>query len=164
MDTAPERLALAEAFLQEAVYQSRAKQAAGSALAGLSGTISADSKASSPGTGSDTRRCGLGLRAEIVLDLSARAIEIGRQLWPSGLPETELDRIQAVLRDWIELQDALDRKRNHFLKAFRQAHGFDRHAYPPELRAEFEAGLERVNAEVTERRRASAAALLGVRA
>lgn len=158
-----DRLSLAEAFLQEAVFRSRAKQAAGTALAALS-AISAESKpASTTGAAGDARGCGLGLRAEVVLDLSPRAAELSRQLWPEGLAETDLDRVRSVMHAWIELQDALDRKRNHFLKAFRQAHGFDRAAYSPGLRAEFEAGLERVNTEVSERRRAAAEALLHTR-
>jgi hypothetical protein len=150
---AAEPTQLAEAFLQEAVFRSRAKQAAGAALAVAPVTPPA------PGA-ADARRCGLGLRAEVELELTPRAAELAADLWPAGLDAAALERVRAMLHEWVELQDALDRKRNHFLKAFRQAHGFDRNAYPPELRAEFEAGLERVNAEVSERRRAAAAALL----
>jgi hypothetical protein len=61
-----------------------------------------------------------------------------------------------VLRGWVEKQDALDRKRNHFLKAFRGQHGFDRTRYTSEQSAEFEAGLARVNDEEDRLRRAAA--------
>jgi hypothetical protein len=135
---AQERLRLAESFLQEAVFESRAKQAAGTALFGGGAS------------------CGLGARAEVVLALSPRAAEFARALWPRELSSAELDRVRDVAREWVESQDALDRKRNHFLKDFRQRHGFDRSAYAAEQHAEFDSGLERINAEVTSRRRAAA--------
>jgi hypothetical protein len=69
-------------------------------------------------------------------------------------------RIQAVLADWVRRQDALDRKRNHFLKDFRHAHGFDRTRYTAEQRAEFESGIEHINAEENERRELAAQELL----
>jgi hypothetical protein len=65
------------------------------------------------------------------------------------------------VREWVERQDVLDRERNHFMKAFRQRHGFDRTKYTAELLAQFEQGLERVNAQVAAERRAVAAKLLG---
>jgi len=65
-----------------------------------------------------------------------------------------------VLAEWVRRQDALDRRRNHFLKDFRHAHGFDRTRYTAEQRAEFESGLERINAEENEKRAQAAEELL----
>jgi hypothetical protein len=56
------------------------------------------------------------------------------------------ESLKARVGEWLEGQDRLDRERNHFLKAFRQKHGADRRAYPPETEREFEAGLDRLNA------------------
>lgn len=136
-----ERARLAESFLNEAVFESRAKQAAGTALFGGSAS------------------CGLGARAEVVLELSPGAAAIASELWPSEITPADVERIRDVTREWVELQDALDRKRNHFLKEFRQRHGFDRAAYSTELLTAFEEGLARVNAEVESRRRELASRL-----
>lgn len=163
----------AEAFLQEAVYRARARQAASVALA----QAATDKQ----------RQCGLGERTEPgsrsipaagpadlaessgrdaagawlrTLDLSPRAAQLARELWPAGLAEARVEQVRRTLAHWIQRQDALDRDRNHFLKAFRQAHGFDRNTYTPEQRAAFEAGLERVNAQVAAEHRAAAASLL----
>jgi hypothetical protein len=137
-----DRLAQAEAFLQEAVYRSRAGQAAGASLAG-------------------SAHCGLGNEAAVELELSERGAELFRALWPEAPGGTELERVREVMRAWIVRQDALDRDRNHFMKGFRQRHGFDRTRYSPEQLAEYEAGLEQVNATVNGERRRSARALLG---
>lgn len=140
-----ERVSLAEAFLREAVFRSRAAQAAAGAFPAPS---------SAPG------RCGLGERAAVVLDLSAEGARIFARLWPDLPPAAELERIRGVMGEWVVRQDALDRKRNHFLKAFRGQHGFDRTGYGAELLAEFEGGLARVNAEEDRERRAAALAIL----
>ena len=66
------------------------------------------------------------------------------------------------MRAWIEAQDALDRKRNHFLKAFRNEHGFDRTKYDAAELAEFESGLARINDEENRERRSAASKLLEV--
>jgi hypothetical protein len=66
-----------------------------------------------------------------------------------------------VLARWVERADQLDRDRNHFLKAFRTKHGFDRRAYDTELAAQFERGLAEVNARVEDERRAAAHELVG---
>ena len=71
-----------------------------------------------------------------------------------------MDRIQDVMRGWITLQDSLDRKRNHYLRDFRQEHGFDRQAYTPEELAKYEKGLERTNHEVDDGLRKAAEELL----
>lgn len=138
-----ELLGLSELFLQEAVYRSRATQAAGTALAQLA----ADTQ----------RQCGLGDGPAVVLDLSERGRELATQLFPSGLSP----HVPALVREWVERQDVLDRERNHFLKAFRQRHGFDRAKYTAEQLVQFEEGLERVNAQVAAERRAVAEKLLG---
>lgn len=96
--------------------------------------------------------CGLGEKMTAAPDLSPRAREI------QGL--LSLKNVQAVTSDWIGRQDALDRKRNHFLKDFRGRHGFDRRLYAPEVLAEFEAGLARINREEDSERRAAAERLL----
>jgi hypothetical protein len=138
-----QRLQLAEAFLREAVYRSRERQAASAVLG-------------APASGGG--QCGLGEKAAVVLDLTPRAAELFRALWPQG---AEAERVRAGMADWVVAQDQLDRKRNHFLKATRLKHGFDRDAYAADVLAEFEAGLARINAEEDAARRAAAAALLG---
>lgn len=143
-------LELAEAFLQEAVFRSRAEQATSTALAQLATLKQGDKQ----------RQCGLGTEAAIALELTPRAAELAHSLWPAGLDAARSNAVRAVLAQWIERQDQLDRERNHFLKAFRQAHGFDRRAYGPELLAEYEAGLARVNERADAERRAAAAQLI----
>lgn len=134
------RIALAESFLQEAVYRSRGDQAGATLLAAGSAS------------------CGLGEKPSVVLDLSPRAEELFRQLF-SG-EGVVLEDLKASMASWVKRQDALDRKRNHFLKDFRQANGFDRNAYSTEQREAFEQGLDAVNAEVAEARKQAAVALL----
>jgi hypothetical protein len=139
MQPAAARVELAESFLQEAVFRSRERQAAGVELR----------RGGNPAAGN----CGLGEKAAIELDLSLRGRELTAQLWPAGLAGERLESLKAVVAGWIVEQDALDRKRNHFLRDFRQKHGFDRTSYSEELRHAYEAGLARVNAEETRRRR-----------
>jgi len=139
----------ARAFLEEAVYRSRARQAASTALAPLAGS-------------SDARRCGLGEKAALELDLGPRGAELFLELWPAGLPDdAALERVRAAMAAWIARQDALDRKRNHFLRDFRGAHGYDRAAYGPAEARAFEEGLAAVNAEVEAGLAAAASLLLG---
>jgi hypothetical protein len=137
-----ERRRAAAALLQEAVYRSRETQAAAGGLAMPGGN------------------CGLGHKAAVNLELSTRGEELFRLLWPMQPEDQAMLRIQAVLADWVRRQDALDRKRNHFLKDFRHAHGFDRTRYTAEQRAEFESGIEHINAEENERRELAAQELL----
>jgi hypothetical protein len=137
-----ERLLLAETFLQEAAYRSRETGAASAALG--------ESAAAG---------CGLGAKPALALDLSRRAEELFARLWPAELAGEDLARIRAVMTDWIARQDALDRRRNHFLKEFRQRHGFDRNAYGAEQLRDFDAGLARINAEESQSRRAAARSL-----
>ncbi len=139
----------AKAFLTEAVYRSRARQAAGVAL-----------QASAAELAPDARRCGLGERAAVELDLSARGAELAARLWPLGLTATDLARVREILAAWVQRQDALDRKRNHFLRDFRGAHGYDRARYAPAELSAFEDGLAAVNAEVERELERAAAALL----
>lgn len=138
-----ERLHLAEQFLQEAVYLSRARQAAGVGLV------------QGPG---DNPGCGLGVRAEIVMELSPRARELLALLWPAPGPDPRA--LQATMSAWIEQQDQLDRKRNHFLRDFRRRHGMDRRGYGAEIEREFAAGLEQLDQEANAGLRAAARALL----
>ena len=146
----PERLSKAEAFLQEAVYQSRGRQAAQVGL--MRGRMEA--RAAGP------TNCGLGREAAIELALSPRAIELSDELWPAGCDDEQQTLIADTMRAWCERQDQLDRDRNHFLKAFRNANGFDRTQYSTELTAEYEAGLNRVNEQSDAERREHAQRLL----
>jgi len=148
METQEARLALAEELLQEAVYRSRGAQA-GAAL--FAAPLAAEGA---------TGNCGLGAKAAVVLDLTPRAEEVFAALFPGGLGAAELAALRAVIADWVKRQDGLDRRRNHFLKDFRQAHGFDRRGYDAAQAAEFDAGLARVNGEAGAARRAAAVALL----
>lgn len=140
------RRELAEAFLREAVYRSRASQAVSTLL----------KQGAAPKLG----QCGLGERAAVVLDLDAKGRELFERLWGEELGEVELERIRGVMREWIEEQDAMDRTRNHFLKAFRKEHGFDRVKYTAEETEEFERGLERIAREEDAARRAAAGRLV----
>lgn len=144
-DLESDPLSLAEAFLREAVHRSRERQ---SVLAAL--------------RASSTRNpnCGLGERASVVLDLSPRALELYGRLFPADLGAEALRAVNDVVSHWIERQDALDRKRNHFLKDFRRGHGFDRTLYSPEILSDFEAGLAGINAEEDSERRAAAGRLI----
>jgi len=144
-----ERLTTAEAWLAEAVYASRARQAAGVSL-----LRAAERDGSAP------TNCGLGRDAAVELAPTPRAAELAAALWPTPLTEGALRAVQDVAARWVERQDQLDRDRNHFLKAFRTRHGFDRNAYTPELLAQFEAGLAEVNARVDAERREAAESLL----
>ena len=130
----PDRLELARELLREAVFQSRAKQAASSSLA----RIDPDAKSGN---------CGLGAHAAIEAQLSAKGRELAAQLWPTALTPDSALRAESAIFAWIERQDALDRKRNHFLRDFRTANGFDRAKYTAEQLAAFESGLARVNEE-----------------
>lgn len=141
-------IALAERFLQEAVYRSRALQAAETAV--MSGEPNAAG-------------CGLGARAAITLDLSDRGRELFAELFPAELTEERVSRIRDVMREWIRGQDVFDRRRNHFLKDFRQRHGFDRRTYSSELADAYGAGLAEINAEVSAALRAAAERLLAAR-
>jgi len=148
MQPAAARIELAERFLQEAVFRSRERQAVGTALR----------RAASPAAGN----CGLGEKAAIELDLSPRGRELAAQLWPAGLEGERLGALKTLVADWIVEQDALDRKRNHFLRDFRGKHGFDRSKYGDESLHAYETGLSKVNAEETERRREVARDLAGL--
>ena len=139
------RIELAEAFLQEAVYRSRERQASSLPLAS-----------------GDAGTCGLGERAAVELDVSDRGRELFETLWPVGLEPGSLERLRAAMAEWIRRQDALDRKRNHFMKDFRHEHGFDRGQYGEAEAAAWRAGLDGVNTEVDEGRRAAALAILAL--
>ena len=145
-----ERLALANAFLQEAVYRARGDQA-GATL------MTAGKRPAGDGPGG-AAPCGLGEKPSVVLDLSPRAEDLFEALF--GAEPVDLDAIHASMGKWVKRQDALDRKRNHFLKDFRSAHGMDRRTYSEVEGAEYESGLEAVNGEVAAARAAAAAQLL----
>jgi len=145
-----ERVTRAESLLREAVYRSRSLQATSSAL----GAAKTDPNEAATG------RCGLGERAAIALDLSDEGRALFTMLWPIAPANDEMERLRAAMADWVVEQDARDRKRNHFLKAFRQTHGFDRTRYTPQQTEAFESGLARINADEDAARRAAATKLL----
>jgi hypothetical protein len=162
-----DRQQLAEAFLQEAVFVSRGTQAARHALASAPRTAPSEERPTDQGGAGAVApgQCGLGERAAVVLDLSERGRELFEALFPTEaaaeLDEARLGRMRQTMRQWITRQDALDRKRNHFLKDFRRTHGFDRTAYSAELLAEYEQGLESINGENRDRLAEAARELLG---
>ncbi|MBK7644539.1 MAG: hypothetical protein IPJ19_16090 [Planctomycetes bacterium] len=141
------RAELAESFLAEAVFRSRERQAAGVELR----------RGAKPLAGT----CGLGEKAAVELDLSSRGRELAGALWPEGLEDARLERVRAALAEWIVEQDALDRRRNHFLRDFRGKHGFDRTQYTSEVTRAFEEGLALINAQETQRRREVAQSIAG---
>ena len=149
-----DRQHLAECFLREAVFQSRTRQAAGVVLGGSHSSPQKEEQL--PGASP----CGLGPSTVIDLNLSKRAEELFRSLWQRDLAPTEMEKVQAVMCDWIECQDALDRKRNHFLRDFRQTNGFDRTTYSLQQAQTFEDGLGKVNNEINQRLSLAASELL----
>ena len=146
----PRRLALAQELLQEAVYRSRGEQAGAALL-----------RARPPGT-AGVGNCGLGEKAAVVLDLTPRAEVVYAELFPAGLDAAAVAKLESVLAAWVKRQDALDRRRNHFLKDFRNTHGYNRAVYDAAQLELFEGGLERVNADAREELGAAAVDLLQV--
>jgi hypothetical protein len=140
------RQELAEIFLQEEVYAAREQQAVRGALVSDDG----------PGA------CGLGETAETGLELSPRGRELFDTLFEGGLGADETAQARELIDAWVTKQDALDRKRNHFLKDFRHKHGFDRGAYDADQAAAYRVGLDAVNAEVDLVRGEFARRLVGV--
>ena len=146
--TSASRVNRAEDLLREAVFRSRERQAIGKALAAIA----------APGKSG----CGLGERAAVVLDLSDKGKRAAKSLWPEGLGEEAQISMREQLALWVEAQDALDRKRNHFIKAFRLAHGFDRTSYSADHEREFQAGLKQINTEESAERRTAAERLAAI--
>jgi len=140
------RIERAQAFLQEGVFRSRASQALTSALR----------QPAAAGLGN----CGLGEKAAVELDLSARGRELFDELWADPAQTCDLVRMRALMAGWIKKQDALDRKLNHFLKEFRQRHGFDRTRYDAQATASYDAGLAELHREQDRARREVALELL----
>jgi hypothetical protein len=138
-----DRIWIAEELLREAVFRSRDRQ---TALHAMRPTAT---------------NCGLGGKAEVDLDLSPRGLELFRMLFAGGLDGSATERFSQAMTGWVEKQDAFDRKRNHFLKAFRGRHGFDRTAYAPEVVAEHDAGLAGIASEEDAERLRAAEAIAG---
>ena len=147
MDPRAPSVELAESFLQEAVFRSRERQTA---------TVELRRGSAKPGAGN----CGLGESIELVQELSTRGKDLFARMWPAGLDEARMAKVGELLADWISEQDKLDRKRNHFIKAFRLEHGFDRTKYSGELSRAFEAGGGEINAEETGKKRSAAQRLI----
>lgn len=135
-----ERVVMAEAYLMEAVYRSRERQGREAGLR------------EAPGA------CGLGERAVVELSLSERGAELFGRLWPEPT-EDGVEAIRDLTARWVRDQDGYDRDRNHFLKAFRKQHGFDRREYSAETQAAYDAGLSSVNDRVNEELRRAATEL-----
>ncbi len=153
-----ERLHAAEAFLQEAVFRSRGKQAAITDLAAHARDARGDPGSTNPG---NLGRCGLGEKAAVELDLSPKGVELASELWSAPLDADELARVRKVMSMWIRTQDALDRERNHFLKAFRNTHGFDRSMWSADELRDYDSNLDTLNEQESSRRREHARLLLG---
>jgi hypothetical protein len=117
---------LAQKFLQEAVFASREQ--------------------SHKVPVGDAAGCGLGQRPAIPDSFSQKQAELLERMMEVG-KAPDFAALQDVAEGWIKLQDGLDRKRNHFLKDFRNQHGFNRREYPPDVDAEFAAGVAAVNEE-----------------
>ena len=126
-------------LLQEAVYRSRGKQAGVASMAGadLDGEVG-------PGN------CGLGQRALVDLEQTEEGRAAFRQLFPGEPSDATVEGLSKLLATWVKRQDGLDRKRNHFLRDFRDQHGYDRRDYTEEQRATYGSGLDAVNAEENE--------------
>jgi hypothetical protein len=154
MEPTPARLALAEAFRQEAVYRSRERQAVGVSLLPARPVRLG---------GSSPTNCGLGREAAIDLDLTPKARELFSALWPEAPAASELAHLREATAAWVEQQDALDRERNHFLRDFRKKHGADRTTYAPEEEKAFDAGLAAINTRETRERLRAAGSLLDAR-
>ncbi|MEZ5979069.1 MAG: hypothetical protein R3F34_12710 [Planctomycetota bacterium] len=84
-------------------------------------------------------------------------------MWPRPLDAGRAAEVRRVVTDWVKRQDALDRKRNHFIKAFRGEHGSDRNAWSADVLAAYDAGIEDVNGENRARLEEAARALADVR-
>jgi uncharacterized protein (DUF2267 family) len=50
-----------------------------------------------------------------------------------------------LLNAWLQEKDKFDRERNHFLKRFRNEHGFDRQKYDAATAKAFDDGLAEIN-------------------
>ena len=143
------RLEDAQDLLRDAVFQARAAQAAGVSLGGR-----ALDEPAGPGN------CGLGETPGLGAALSERGRELLSKLAPGGLDPAVEGSLGSALQAWVDRQDAQDRKRNHYLRDFRQRHGFDRRAYDAAQTRAFEDGLAGINAEEDELRRSAAAGVL----
>ena len=125
-------LVAAASFLQEAVYASREL------------THRAPLAAAEGG-------CGLGERPEIPERWSpaqARAAsQLAQALGGVSLGAAQATALEEAAGRWVRIQDGLDRKRNHFLKAFRMQHGADRKQYRPDVAQELADGLDEINGE-----------------
>jgi hypothetical protein len=98
----------------------------------------------------DEAPCGLGEGPALPVQFNARQRELLSFL-AAAADDARLSVVADVSHRWIRLQDGLDRKRNHFLKAFRNEHGFARSAYSPEVLEQYQAGLDAINQENDER-------------
>lgn len=156
-------MALAEELLQEAVYRSRSSGAESTPAAPFvppAGSLDAPAaRTATAGAGP----CGLGAKAAIDLDFTPRAETLFRELFPAALTPAELEALRETIAAWVKRQDAIDRRRNHFLKDFRGVHGLDRRVYARDTLAAFEAGLERINEDALAQRRSAAESLLSLR-
>lgn len=122
--------ALAHKFLEESVFAAREAQHGGGPTVEAGG-------------------CGLGARPVIPASFNKKQADLMEEMIGVSGGDAEIVVAAAVqhAEQWIKLQDGLDRKRNHFLKDFRNAHGFDRKQYPPDVEARFKQGIDAVNQE-----------------
>lgn len=145
-----ELIALSVAFLQESVFASRA--------ASHSTTLRLLDGASG---------CGKGPRPVIPEDFNPRQADllarmlVLRAVTPSpAMFDTVRDRVGR----WVKIQDGIDRQRSHFIKDFRDIHGFEHASWAAPVQAEFKERIDVINADNRVRLDAAAgdlAALLG---
>ena len=139
MNQSTQPLDMARTFLEEAVLASR----------------------SQPQDPLGSASCGLGDGPALALGFNEKQRGLLQGLGKHILPENAAT-VPRTVDAWVKMQDGLDRRRNHFMKAFRQQHGMSRKAYSPEVNAEFSAGLDAINADNDERLSAAAQELLAL--
>jgi hypothetical protein len=116
----------------------------------------------SAGAGPESGACGLGDGPVLGAAWSEEQQRSMDALVPAGLTAEQRRQVDQEAAAWVRTQDGLDRKRNHFLKAFRQEHGVSRKTYSPPVAAAYDAGLDAVNGDNDARLAAAAQRLLGL--
>ncbi len=133
------RLDRARDFLEESVFASR----------DLSHRVPAESGG----------QCGLGGGPALPIGFSPRQ-EAALQAFAPRLTDAQRQAAAEHAGRWVRLQDGLDRRRNHFLRDFRDKHGYTRSEYSPEVLAEYQAGLDTINHDNDQKLADAAQALL----
>jgi len=93
--------------------------------------------------------CGLGDTAPMPQDLPEEHVALLKYFSSERLTQRR-GLIPPLLQRWISDFDPIDRANNHFLKRFRQKHGFDRRRYDDRVEQAFTEGLRKIHAEQEE--------------